>query len=224
VHLVLPLSDRRRGHDQDSADIPTKHQLLDVQPAMIVLPAGIIRQAEAQRLPGKHLAIDSDDLVRKWFDQTEMHRETGIEQVSETDSAGLGNEPEKSSITVEGPGSPLPVERQLSFLRAVNDLFIDPASVGSERKHDASRTCHRVATTVTDSPGTMPRTTAPGVSSSSVATLVTSRPRPFYTLDATAFRSRTTQEAPGQQHGLVESGPARVTLDELPLSRHKVVL
>jgi len=70
-----------------------------------------------------------------------MHRETGIEQVSETDSAGFSNEPEKGSITVEGPGSPLPVERQLSFLRAINDLFIDPASIGSERKHDASRAC-----------------------------------------------------------------------------------
>ena len=143
MQLVLPLSDEpARSHDQGSADVATKHQLFDVEPGHDRLAgAGVVGQAEAQRLPGQHLAVDSDDLVREWLDQAEMNREAGVEQVGETDAAGLGNEPEKRAVAVEGPGC-APARRASAQLPACGRRSVHrPCRVGSEREHDASRAC-----------------------------------------------------------------------------------
>jgi hypothetical protein len=120
----------------------------------------------------------------------------------------LNAESEKGAVAVEGPGSALPVERQLSFLRAVNDLFIDPASVGSEGEHYASRTC---PARCDDSDRLAGDDTAHACAWCQLLKSLS-----FYTLDMTAFRNRRMPKVPGQRHWTRRDGTRRSGLQTSP--------
>lgn len=53
----------------------------------------------------EHLAVDGGDLVRQGFDARGVDGEVGIEQVRKPDAVGFGDQPQESTVGVEGPGA-----------------------------------------------------------------------------------------------------------------------
>ena len=105
AEFVLPLLDKAaRGDDQAAFEITASDQLLDQQAGHDRLSgAGVIGQQEPQRLARQHLAIDRRDLVRQGLDQAGVDGEVGVEEVRKLDPVGLGDQPEQTAVSVEGP-------------------------------------------------------------------------------------------------------------------------
>ena len=91
IKFVLPLFRQIAGtNNQATLQIAAGNQFLDEQPRHDGLAgAGVIGQKEAQRLPRKHVAVDGGDLVRQRFNQGRVHRQQGIEQISQLNAPGL---------------------------------------------------------------------------------------------------------------------------------------
>ena len=56
-----------------------------------------------------------------------MDRQKGVEEVSEADAVGLGDEAEEGAVGVEGPGVGLRVGFEGVFVGSVEDLGVLPA-------------------------------------------------------------------------------------------------
>jgi hypothetical protein len=124
VELVLPLLHQATGADDQAApQISANEQLLDEQPGHNRLAgAGVVGQEKAEWLPGEHLTVDSSDLVGKRVDQRGVDCEDRVEQVSEADAPGLGDQPEHRSVPIEVPGTALGHNFEGGLPVAVEDL------------------------------------------------------------------------------------------------------
>ena len=52
-----------------------------------------------ERMPRKHLAVDSRYLVRQRLDRGRIYRHVGVEQMRQPDPCGLRRQPEDVSIS-----------------------------------------------------------------------------------------------------------------------------
>ncbi|MGH9064679.1 MAG: hypothetical protein ACRDZQ_08505 [Acidimicrobiales bacterium] len=98
-----------------------------------------------------------------------MDGQPRVEQVAEADAAGLGGQAEQGPVGVQGPPGALGVHVQAVFFGPVDEPVVHLA--GGEWKVRVTHVLpgHSTATAVTGSPGTTPRTRAPGVTSSNRA-------------------------------------------------------
>lgn len=106
--FVLPLLGQTAGADDQAAlQVTAGDQLLDQQARHDRLArARVVRQQEAQRLPGQHGIVDGGDLVRERVDQRGMDGEQRVEQMGKPYAVRLGHQAEGVPFSVEAPGAP----------------------------------------------------------------------------------------------------------------------
>ena len=166
-HLLLPLLDEAAGRDDQAAlEVAADQQLLDQQPGHDGLAgAGIVGEQEAQRLARQHLAVDGGDLVRQRLDLRGADGEIGIEQVGEPDAVGLGRQPKKAAVGVEGVRAPGLDELERGLLAPIDEPLADPA-VDAEHEVQRVRAEARDLNDLGDPGGIEPAKRAPGLMSS----------------------------------------------------------
>ena len=131
VQFVLPLlRQATRTDDQTPLQVAAGDQFLDEQACHDGLAgARVVRQQEAERLPGQHGLIDRGDLVRQGIDQGGVDRQQRVEQVGQADAVGLGDQAELGAVTVEAPGAALLDQVQPGFVTAV-EQFVGHLAAG----------------------------------------------------------------------------------------------
>jgi hypothetical protein len=105
IQLILPLLGQVAGADDQAAlQVAANGKLLDEETRHDGFAGPwVIGEQKAERLTGKHLAIDSRDLVWQGLNLRRVDCQQWIEEVRQADALSLGDQPEEGAIAVEAP-------------------------------------------------------------------------------------------------------------------------
>jgi hypothetical protein len=125
VQLVLPLLYQATGgHDQTVVEVAPDGELLDEKARHDGLAGTrVVRQQEAQRVAGQHVAVNGGDLVWKRRDAGGVDSEIGVEEIGEPDAKGLRNQAQRVAVGVVRPGAPVGDQLQARLIAAIEQLL-----------------------------------------------------------------------------------------------------
>ncbi len=130
VQLILPLlNEATWADDQAAVQVAADQQFLNEEAGHNGLAgAGVVGQQEAQWLARQHLAIDRGDLVWQRLNEGGMYSQQRIEEISQVDAVGLGNQSEQRPIAVETPGKADSGDLEAGLAVAVENLVAEVTS------------------------------------------------------------------------------------------------